>query len=367
MLENKNNTPKYATEAPLFAAANSGRGFVSFYEEIFNSPNIIRRFLIKGGPGTGKSSFMRRLAGVLEDNGYALEYYRCSSDPSSLDGIIIDGRIAIIDSTAPHTVEPSLAGARDVILDFGEFWDTEALFYERERIDSLNAQKKQAYALSYRFLSSAIESDLASRELVLPYVNKKRLSKLAKRLLKGIEGGDGYSLKIGLTDSIGMQGRRSLNGYLVRAERVVYIEEHYGIAFLLISELCELAREKKTAISVSYDPLNPDIPNAVLFEGARLLFAVSKERSQGGVSLRRVLDMSCLAKNKRNDVKAKSRFAKRVSESLVSSAIDELKGAGDAHFALEKIYGKTMDFLALNEYTENFIDELLVFLKKYCR
>ena len=94
---------------------------------------------------------------------------------------------------------------------------------------------------------------------------------------------------------------------------------------------------------------------------------MSKERRKGAISLRRALDLACVSKGERNSLKAKSRFSSRVAESLVSSAVDALRGAGDAHFALEKIYGKTMDFLALNEYTENFIDELLVFLKKYCR
>ena len=348
MPENKDSLNKRRLEAPLFAAANSGRGFVSFYENIFNAPNIVRRYLIKGGPGTGKSSFMRRVASFAEDNGYSVEYYRCSSDPSSLDGIIIDSRIAVIDSTAPHTVEPLLAGARDIILDFGSFWDTEALYAQRERIETLTEQKKRAYALAYRYLSSAIESDLASREILLPYVNKKRISKMAKRLLKGVEDNEGYSLKIGLTDSIGMQGRRSLDGYFLRAERVVYIEEHYGIAFLLISELCELAKARGSAISVSYDPLDPNIPNAVFFERSKLLFVVSKERRKGAISLRRALDLAYVSKGERNSLKAKSRFSSRVAESLVSSAVDALRSAGDAHFALEKIYGSAMDFSALD-------------------
>ena len=76
MPENKDSLNKRHLEAPLFAAANSGRGFVSFYENIFNAPNIVRRYLIKGGPGTGKSSFMRRVAAFAEDNGYPVEYYR---------------------------------------------------------------------------------------------------------------------------------------------------------------------------------------------------------------------------------------------------------------------------------------------------
>ena len=92
-------------KAEFFAAANSGRGFVSFYGKIFGRENIKRRYLIKGGPGTGKSTFMKKVAEAAEDCGMSVERYRCSSDPNSLDGVIINKNVAVIDSTAPHAEE----------------------------------------------------------------------------------------------------------------------------------------------------------------------------------------------------------------------------------------------------------------------
>ena len=42
-----------------FAASNSTKGFVSYYEEIFQNARIGHVWAIKGGPGTGKSRFLR--------------------------------------------------------------------------------------------------------------------------------------------------------------------------------------------------------------------------------------------------------------------------------------------------------------------
>ena len=149
------------TDKPeLFAAANSGKGFTSFYGEIFNSDSIKRRYLIKGGPGTGKSTFMRRVAVAAEGKGDLVEYYRCSSDPSSLDGIIINKTVAIIDSTAPHSEEAELVGAKDSLIDLGAFWNT--------------------YARAYRFLGAAMQSDLAARDIIYPYIDQKDLKLLRK-------------------------------------------------------------------------------------------------------------------------------------------------------------------------------------------
>ena len=42
-----------------FLGANSPRGFVSLFEELYNPYLDCRAFVIKGGPGTGKSTLIR--------------------------------------------------------------------------------------------------------------------------------------------------------------------------------------------------------------------------------------------------------------------------------------------------------------------
>ena len=68
----------------FFLGANSGEGFFSLYPQLCREEDR-RIFVIKSGPGSGKSTAMRRLAQVLGD---AQEEILCSSDPSSLDGVI---------------------------------------------------------------------------------------------------------------------------------------------------------------------------------------------------------------------------------------------------------------------------------------
>ena len=86
-----------------FAAANTGSGFVSYFSEIFDPDEMKKLYIIKGGPGTGKSTLAGKLADAAEERGHTVTRYLCSSDPSSLDGIMIeDLRVGVIDGTAPH-------------------------------------------------------------------------------------------------------------------------------------------------------------------------------------------------------------------------------------------------------------------------
>jgi len=88
----------------VFPGGNTSEGFYSFYDHII-SPEATRIFIIKGGPGVGKSTFMRKIGEEMLSMGYNVEFHCCSSDNNSLDGVVIpEINVALIDGTAPHRV-----------------------------------------------------------------------------------------------------------------------------------------------------------------------------------------------------------------------------------------------------------------------
>ena len=118
-----------------FCAANSGDGFISFFDTILNEKRS-RVYYIKGGPGCGKSTFMNAIANQASD----AELIYCSGDPSSLDGVILPKQNSIIiDATKPHSFEPKYPGVGGNIIDLGEGWDSDKM--NSERIISLCDQK----------------------------------------------------------------------------------------------------------------------------------------------------------------------------------------------------------------------------------
>ena len=103
-----------------FAASNSELGFVSYFDENFRCDRCNERYIIKGGPGTGKSRLLCDIGAEGDRMGGDVEYYYCSSDPTSLDGVVIrlgERCISVIDGTAPHSHDVILPGAVDNIID----------------------------------------------------------------------------------------------------------------------------------------------------------------------------------------------------------------------------------------------------------
>lgn len=88
-----------------FLGGNTASGFVSFYGQFCRGPEDFL-WVIKGGPGCGKSSFMKTIGKAAENAGLDVEYVLCSGDPDSVDGVYLPAlHTGYADGTAPHVLE----------------------------------------------------------------------------------------------------------------------------------------------------------------------------------------------------------------------------------------------------------------------
>ena len=87
----------------FYLGANAPSGFYSLYDQLIDPDQAQDVMILKGGPGCGKSSLMRRVAQAMEEKGASVEYIACSGDPDSLDAVVFPAlNTAIVDGTAPH-------------------------------------------------------------------------------------------------------------------------------------------------------------------------------------------------------------------------------------------------------------------------
>lgn len=93
-----------------FLGANTASGFVSRFDQLHTDRRIKKLIILKGGPGCGKSTFMKKLRKTAADLGADTESCPCSSDPSSLDALLIPAAgLAVVDGTAPHAGATKMA------------------------------------------------------------------------------------------------------------------------------------------------------------------------------------------------------------------------------------------------------------------
>ncbi len=344
---------------PLFVAANSGKGFVSFFEDVFHRQGIEKRYIIKGGPGTGKSHLMRQVAAYAESRGQRVERYCCSSDPDSLDGIVIDGKIAVLDGTAPHSADTEIPGAQDEIVNLGEFWDADALEKRCHEIRALTERKSACYRRAYRFLEACDQLYEVNRSLLLPHVKHEKMQRTVQRRLEEIGRGSGFSILPGLSDAVGMKGSVHFDTYEKMAGKLYVIEDLYDTGTLFLRALLTGGMRRECAMRVSYHPIHVGEPNAVYFCDTGHCFMIDKDGSEKAreackINMKRFVDADGVRENRN-----KLRINGRMYEALLGAAEDALGEVGAHHFALEEIYASCMDYEAQNRFIRSFCEKIL--------
>lgn len=330
----------------FFIGANTCAGFTFCAEEDLRA--IERVYVIKGGPGTGKSTLIKKAAGLARSRGEAVTVYRCSSDPDSLDAVVLEGRsVALVDGTSPHIYEPLCPGAVESILDTGAFWNTSMLKTKRDEIISLNKEKNRLFASTYRYLSNASSLIREEDALTEGYFLKDKAKAAIGRLLNN--NGGGFSVKNKQTTAFSTEGRIRLNTYAELSAITYTVADSHGTAPRLMNTVLDVARERGLEAWVSRDPYLR--PEEIYLPECGIAFVTDGGKKV--INCQRFTDPDAY-----RSVRRRYRFVKGLREALHSCAEDELKDVRAVHFALEDIYRETMDLPSLSLMTEAFLSEI---------
>lgn len=161
-----------------FLGGNTAFGFKGFHDaEIARAGRVI---LLKGGPGTGKSSLMKRIAREAAERGMDTEMWMCSGDPSSADGVYIKELDTVVaDATSPHAVEASLPVIRDRLVDMARALSREKLLPHAKEISDLLSVKKGCYENAYKHLKSAYGYRLKKNEMYARHADTAAIRRIA--------------------------------------------------------------------------------------------------------------------------------------------------------------------------------------------
>lgn len=169
------------TEVHRFFGAATVDGNVNYIPEV--TRDIPKRYLIKGRPGTGKSTFLKKIAQTAVERGFRTEIYHCSLDPDSLDLVAVrELGFCLFDSTAPHEYFPERP--EDEIIDIYKTCVTPGTDekYQAELSES-QAAYKEMIASGVAFLKKAKEES-DRFDATLPEIDIDVLKQVTQNVLK---------------------------------------------------------------------------------------------------------------------------------------------------------------------------------------
>ncbi len=344
----------FSKERHIFLGGNTYKGFHSFFYSIINKENANRVFCIKGGPGTGKSYLMKKVATHFLNKGYSVEYNHCSSDEKSLDGIVIpELKIAMLDGTSPHMVDPIYPGAVDEIINMGIALDNDALSLKKKELISIYKEISNNFQRAYKFLSAAkpIHDDWS--RLNFEALDYSKVFTICESLKEEV-----FSKQIpGFGDERHIFATAfTPNGIITFTEDLVAELKHKfilkgGPGFSktkILKELGTLAQKKGYFVEYLHDPFNPERIEHILIPEISTSIVTENEISKCSFegktyNIEDFCTYSILQKNK-EDID----YNKDIFYELTDKALSLISNAHEIHDDLEAYYIDALDLDVLD-------------------
>lgn len=347
----------------FFTGTNSGNGFFSVFDKVYNIEDGWNAFLIKGGPGSGKSSLMKKLGAALsQEHGCQVHFIHCSSDPDSLDGIVLpQHNICMLDATPPHTLEPAYPGACEHIVNVTACWDSDKLYNEKDDIAALSTQCSSHHSTAQVYIKAAAAIEQNIYDKAEQYINTAKLQRYTENLCKkelGFDGGDTAKEQLRLLSAISPDGIMQYDRTPeLLCGRIICINDEFGaVAAYMLKAIRDKALANGLEIISCLAPLQPKRLQHIIFPQLHLAVVSNSGRKKSGIRqdknifAKRFYDMDMLSLSKQKII-----FGKRVINDLIMQAAQQMKQAKLIHDRLERHYINAMNF----DMMDSLYDELL--------
>ena len=347
-----------------FLGANAPKGYYSKFDQLFSASPEGKCFLLKGGPGTGKSTMLKKISFVLKEKGLSTELIYCSADTDSLDAVMTsDGKIVAVDATLPHADEPKYPGIYETVVPLSDCWNATVLKEYSKEISALFDLNRNFHEEARRYIAAAADLLDEAARLEMNSIHQEKVSRAAIKICakefgrrNRRQGTEKQRFLSAVTD----KGVFFFNKTAENLCKKIYIvDDDAGAASRIF-----MSTVRKNALEHGFDiitcrcPLFPSEKIEHIFiPELKIGFMTDNKRHKTEIlpfrtiHARRFFDEKKYSKNK-----SKIKFALRFAAKLIDEAVLCMKEAKKVHDELESFYIKAMDFSLVEEKTAKILD-----------
>lgn len=350
-----------------FACANTAKGFQNMFGS--NLSYIGKVYILKGGPGNGKSTLMKRIGKYFEKKDFDVEYIHCSADDDSLDGVIIRQlSVAVVDGTAPHVIEPSCPGCIEEYVNVGAAWDTAKLKAVQVKIKQLLRENSECYPKVYEKFAEAFKIHDEWEKIYITNMDFEKANELSDSVAEEIIDGRQFHKESKVYHRF--FGGTTCNGPVNYVENIIapvsrkyYIKGRPGSGkSTLLKKLVVKAKQSGIDAEVyhcSFDPNSLDMVllpelDCVIFDSTAPHEYYPNSNSDTLMDMYEELIVPGTDEDYEKQIDdIKNRYQVKIKE-----GVSYLKKAKKIHDEIENYYIKTTDFSVVERITDALIGKI---------
>jgi hypothetical protein len=348
----------------FFLGGISQQGFKTHFNKEIEKPDYFT-YILKGGAGTGKSTLLKRIATEFSDKDEVVVYY-CSSDPNSLDAVLLkNAGIIVVDGTAPHVFDPIYAGVAQKILNLGEFWDDVVLEENYEEIINVTNENLKWHKRCRNFVSALTSLYADTYTIGQEALNSKKLDafieRLSAKVLPKSKNIDDGKTEFAQLSALTPDGYITLLNTIKDYKNVFILNDSYFAGSdLMLRDFATVATMKGYDVVISECTLfSPDVYEHLLIPSLSTAFISSTPINSNQIenakiiNFQRFYDKAAIAQKKQ-----RLAFNKKASDEIIAEAILALSNAKKIHDDIEAYYIKAMDYEKVNSLCDKLINEI---------
>ncbi|HHW38805.1 MAG TPA: hypothetical protein GXX18_16500 [Bacillales bacterium] len=351
-----------------YAGGNTAKGFHNLFDS--NLKDLERLFILKGGPGTGKSFLMKKIGEEWLNKGFNVEYIHCASDNNSIDGVIIrDLQVGIVDGTAPHVIEPKAPGALEEYVNLGDAWDSEKLARHKDEIVTLSMQISDSFQTAYSLFAEGLKIHDEWEVVYIKNMDFVEANKLTGELIAEFFGGIKLNKKADIIHRF--LGAATPKGPVDYIQNLTAdIENRYFLKgrpgsgkSTMLKKMAANAEKLGYDVEIYHCGFDPNSLDMVLFReiGVAIFDSTAPHEHFPDRETDKVVDMYTRTIKPGTDEK----YAEKVNEirgrysAKMKEATSYLAKAKELHDRLENIYIAAMDFSILDQKHEEIYNQII--------
>ena len=343
--------------APIryFLGTNTATGYRSTAATLYEPTDGWRVYLLKSGPGTGKSSFLKQVYDRAVKEGETAEVFFCSGDPRSLDGVRLpERRVCVLDATDPHAIEPLYWGGCEQVIPLCVGVDERRLYDERIPLREAIDASRAAHARCRRLLSGAAAFAVETARTVT--VNKEKLAAQVQRLTQQeTEHGNGQEHTRMLTAFTPEGLSTWWETVQALCPRIfVIVDEEGAVAPLFFKELNRQTAGREKIVSPS--PLFPDAIDQLLFPAAGVAFVTANNYHSVEFPVYRRIHATRFYNG--TTAQNASQFRRKTIRELLKGAAEAAREGAAFHDAAEKITREAVDWAVVEEIKQRALSRI---------